>query len=100
MIRSLQYEVIYEHLEDMELSRILEIQRLSFEDVTVRANDTIKVALEKFTQSRIRPQTLLVGETSEGNVSVSLENTLSYVDMMRIIIKFMDGQIDNNSQVI
>ncbi len=100
MIRSLQYEVIYEHLEDMELSKILEIQRLSFEDMTVKSTDTIKVALEKFTQSRTRPQTLLVGEINEGSVSVLIENTLSYVDMMRIIINFMDGQLENNLQVI
>lgn len=100
IIRSLQYEVIYEHLEDMELGKILEIQRLSFEDMTVKSTDTVKAALEKFTQSRTRPQTLLVGEINEGSLSVSIENTLSYVDMMRIIIKFMDGQLDNNLQVI
>jgi hypothetical protein len=93
MIRSLQYKVIYNRLADMELGKILQIQRQNFRDMTVRSDETIKDALEKFTQSKIRPKTLLVGRLNEDETVVTLENTFSYSDLMRIVIKFMDELI-------
>lgn len=91
MVRSLQYDVIYEYLEDMELSKILEIQRPNFGAMLLPETATFKQALEKFTSSAIRPTTLLIGEMN-GASSAVVENTLSYVDMMHITLKFMDDQ--------
>ena len=92
--RSLQYDVIYDCVEDMQLKDILEIQRPNFKDMTILETDTIEDALKKFTQSKTRPKTLLIGTLNSVNFIVSgLSNTLSYVDVMRLFLTFAKKQM-------
>jgi hypothetical protein len=95
-IRSLQYDVIYEYVEDINLGEILENQRPNFKDITVSASDTMEDALKKFTQSKTRPKTLLVGKSNDDYSVVSLKNTLSYSDVMQMFLDFAEELLNKS----
>ncbi len=99
VVRSLQYPVIYEYVEDMQLNEILEIQRPNFTELTVSENDTIEEALKKFTKSKTRPKTLLVGDLNSDSSIVSLKNTLSYVDVMQMFLEFAKDQLSQSGLI-